>query len=393
MSNFNVLIQPIFIKPHLNADALEIGNIGSKDGWQVVVKKGLYKTGDHVAYIGENAVVPEEVLKKYGFWNEEKSKGLLAGSKGDKVKAVRLRNEFSLGICIPVHEICQDVIDEETNMYFLILEGKYVEVGENVANLLGVIKYEAPIPIALAGEVYNAGTSIGVNYDIEDMKNFLEVFEEGEEVQVTAKLHGSLCQLVYINKSEVQDQDTEHLLIDDIGYLAISSKGLGGKGLFLKHNEKNINNAYIRATKKYWSDLIRFSKICGGNTVTIVGEVFGDGIQDFNYGLKNQIDFRVFDVYIGNRGIGRYLDDKELDEFCLGAKLQRVPIVYRGPYSMDLMMKFANEPETGLPGVTHIREGVVFKPIIERRDPVLGRIVLKTRSEAYMTRKGGTEHN
>lgn len=102
MSNFEVKVQKIYIKPHPNADALELGNIGSPDGWQVVVKKGQYKTGDLVAYIGENSVVPEWVLRKYGFWNEEKNIGMLAGSKGDRVKAVRLRQEFSLGICIPL---------------------------------------------------------------------------------------------------------------------------------------------------------------------------------------------------------------------------------------------------------------------------------------------------
>jgi RNA ligase (TIGR02306 family) len=102
MSNFEVKIQKIFVKSHPNADKLEIGNIGSPDGWQVVIGKGLYQTGDLVAYIGENAVVPEWVLKKYGYWNEEKGKGMLAGSKGTRVKAVRLRDEFSLGIVIPL---------------------------------------------------------------------------------------------------------------------------------------------------------------------------------------------------------------------------------------------------------------------------------------------------
>lgn len=100
MSTFEVKVQPIFIKPHPNADKLELANIGSPEGWQVVVAKGRFKSGDLCVYIGENAVVPEWVLKHYGYWNDEKNIGLLAGSRGDRVKAVRLRNEFSLGIVL-----------------------------------------------------------------------------------------------------------------------------------------------------------------------------------------------------------------------------------------------------------------------------------------------------
>ncbi|MEM2159401.1 MAG: hypothetical protein QXN55_00415 [Candidatus Nitrosotenuis sp.] len=179
MSNFEVKVQRIFIRPHNNADALELGNIGSPDGWQVVVKKGQYETGDLVAYIGENAVVPEWVLKKYGFWNTEKDIGMLAGSKGNRVKAVRLRGEFSLGICIPNEEV---VSDDYTAV--LGLEG------ENVADILGVTKYEPPIPTQLTGEVFNLGQHLTVDYDIENIKNYPNVLVEGEEVQVTEKIHG-----------------------------------------------------------------------------------------------------------------------------------------------------------------------------------------------------------
>ena len=58
MSEIKCNVQQIFIKPHPNADALELANIGSTEGWQCVVKKGQYKTGDYVVYIPENAVVP-----------------------------------------------------------------------------------------------------------------------------------------------------------------------------------------------------------------------------------------------------------------------------------------------------------------------------------------------
>jgi hypothetical protein len=41
----------------------------------------------------------------------------------------------------------------------------------------------------------------------------------------------------------------------------------------------------------------------------------------------------------------------------------------------------------------HIREGVVVTPVVEREDMRLGRVALKSVSEKYLLRKGGTEYS
>ncbi|MYG14266.1 MAG: RNA ligase (ATP), partial [Gammaproteobacteria bacterium] len=41
----------------------------------------------------------------------------------------------------------------------------------------------------------------------------------------------------------------------------------------------------------------------------------------------------------------------------------------------------------------HMREGVVVRPVAERESPGLGRVILKSVSGDYLTRKGGTEYN
>lgn len=399
MANFEVNVQPIFVKDHPNADKLQLGNIGSPDGWQVVIGKGLYKTGDLVAYVGENAVVPEWVLKEYGYWNEEKGKGMLAGSKGTRVRAVRLREEFSLGICIPVKEVTLGYSDEEHMVIIAYeLNGEYVVEGEDVSELLGVTKYEAPIPTQLAGEVYNMGLDIGVNYDIENIKYFPDIFQENEEVQVTEKLHGSLCQVVVIpfvsDYYHLEHLPIEHSTDPDIrGYIAISSKGLGGKGLFLKHNENNIKNLYIRTTKQYYE---KFVTICDDqyyDMMTVVGEVFGDGVQDLKYGLQNETQFRVFDVYIGPRNQGRWLNDNELDDWCDKVGIKRVPILYRGPFSKEKIRELTQHTKSTL-APNQVGEGGVIKPVIERYHEGLGRVCLKSVDEDYLCRKGNiTEFN
>lgn len=398
MSNFEVKVQPIYIKEHPNADALELGNIGDPNGWQVVCRKGLYKTGDLIAYIGENAIVPEWVLKKYGFWDEEAGKGLLAGPKGDRVKMVKLRGEPSLGICIPVVK--------GPNGHIVKLHDGIVVVdeGQDISEWLGVTKYQPPIPTQLAGEVFNASTLVGVNYDIEDIKNYPHVLQDGEEVQMTVKLHGTNCSIVWLHPNVIVNQSLANQVnLDEwikvvadngelIGFMAIGSKGLSAQGLFFKDNEANANNVYLKAAKPHLVNIARLLLDQQVQCATFVGEVFGKNIQPgYDYG-QTEISLRVFDVYNGFRGQGRYLDDDQLDQVCSESKVERVPLVYRGPFSYAIMDKLANDPETEF-NCKHIREGVIVKPVKERRDPVLGRVAVKHRSIAYMTKATGEEFN
>lgn len=399
MSNFEVKIQPIFVKPHPNADRLDLCNVGSPEGWQVVVAKGRFQSGDMCAYIGENAVVPENILKFYGYWNEEQNKGMLAGSKGDRVKAIRLRNEFSLGIVLQLETHKQGWYrlphtDEGT-------QSGYVQEGDEVSEYLGVTKYEPPVPVHMAGEVYNVGTHIGVNYDIENIKKFPDVFDafdvDGDDplnVQVTEKLHGTFCQICVMPFTPEYHNDDHFVVTNNNSgakaYIAVSSKGLGGQGLFLKNNERNENNVYVRTARRYFENLTRWLV---NSPFTVCGEVFGNGVQDLTYGYSQGVtDFRVFDVYEGRRGAGIWLSDATLEMWCQNHEIPRVPILYRGPYSRALIDEMTQKTKSVF-DPKQIREGVVIKPVHERRHPVLGRVALKSINEDYLTRKNGTEFN
>ena len=105
MSTFEVPLVQITIEEHPNADALELAAVG---GFRAVVKKGRFKTGDWVAYVPEAAVLPEWLLKQEGFWNDEKGKGMMAGSQGNRVKPVKLRGALSEGICIKPTKVDPD---------------------------------------------------------------------------------------------------------------------------------------------------------------------------------------------------------------------------------------------------------------------------------------------
>ena len=130
----------------------------------------------------------------------------------------------------------------------------------------------------------------------------------------------------------------------------------------------------------------------GGLPFYILGETYGKGVQDLTYGLTKP-HFRAFDIYVGAPGEGRYLSGTEFTSVCNKAGIETVPVMYRGPFSKEKVQELTNGKDT-ISG-TNIREGVVIRPLVdERRDDTIGRVILKSVSDAYLLRKGEvTEFN
>ena len=98
MSSFEVAARSITLEPHPNADSIELAKIDGTEYTSIVRKDAQLHTGDVVLYIPEQAIVPPAILQSMGMWDYEKNKGTLAGSQGNRVKAVRLRGVFSQGL-------------------------------------------------------------------------------------------------------------------------------------------------------------------------------------------------------------------------------------------------------------------------------------------------------
>ena len=359
MATFAVIVERLAIEPHPNADRLEIARVGD---YQSIVAKGSYRTGDLAAYIPEGAVVPERVLEELGLV------GRLAGPEANRVKAVRLRGVLSQGICYSAREGWRQ--------------------GQDVTEALGVTKYEPPVPTSMDGEVWSAGHERCVRYDIENIKRYPRVLQPGEEVVVCEKIHGTWCQIGVM---------PEAMADEAYGRLVVSSKGLAGRGLaFMPEAEANRGNLYLRVARQLELER-RLGDEARDEPVFVLGEVFGQGVQDLGYGASTARDdtlgFRVFDVYLGCPGQGRYLGDEELEQFCRRHELERVPVLWRGPFDRGQLEALTTGAESVSGQQAHLREGVVVRPVVERRDDELGRVQLKSVSDAYLLRKGGTEYN
>ncbi|MFE4632140.1 RNA ligase (ATP) [Streptomyces sp. NPDC056773] len=358
MSTLRVTAEELVVHPHPNADALELAQVGL---YRAVVAKDAYRTGDFALYIPEQSVLPAELIEELGLT------GRLAGSAADRVKAVRLRGELSQGlVCLPraLHGVDLAQAAEE---------------GTDFAELLGVVKWVPPVPTTMSGEVESAPELLPW-VDIENLQRYPDIFEPGEPVVLTEKLHGTACLLTY--------------LVEDDRVL-VSSKGFGSRGLALREDERNL---YWRAVRGHGAPeaAARLAERLGATRVGLFGEVYGKGVQDLAYGtdVRSTADappgYAVFDVSAEIDGQVHWLDPAEL---LKESELPLVPRLYEGPYDLEEVMERASGRETVSGRSVHLREGVVIRPATERHSPVLGgRAIAKAISPAYLTRKGGTEY-
>ncbi|WP_329246652.1 RNA ligase (ATP) [Streptomyces sp. NBC_01478] len=354
MSTLRVTAEVLTVHEHPNADALELAQVGL---YRAVVAKGAYRTGDTAVYIPEQSVLPAALIEELGLT------GRLAGSNSDRVRAVRLRGELSQGI------VCRPEALADVDLARAALDGT------DFAERLGITKWVPPIPPTMNGDVESAPDLLPW-VDIENIQRFPGIFEPGEAVVLTEKLHGSACLLTYATED---------------GRVQVSSKGFGAKSLALKEDPRNL---YWRAIRGHGvpEAAARLADRLGARRVGIFGEVFGAGVQDLTYGADGRRDtlgYAVFDVSAEIGGAVRWLDPAEL----LDGELPLVPRLYEGPYDIERVLEVASGRETVSGRGLHLREGVVIRPAKERYSAVTGgRAIAKAVSAAYLTRKGGTEY-
>ncbi len=359
MSTFAVKVVTVIVEPHPNAQALEIARVAD---YLAVVGKGQFRTGDTVAYLPEGAVLPISLIEEMGLT------GRLAGAAHNRVKAVRLRGALSQGLCLAARPNWR--------------------LGQDVAQELGVVKFEPPVPTALAGEVYALEPHERLNFDIENIKAYPDVFSDGEEVVFTEKIHGTFMLAIGLPQRLARQTPNGHAAN---GCFGVSSKGLMSRHLGLKHNSANQNNLYVKTAcqSALVESLPRLAQRLDA-PVLLLGEVAGAGIQDLAYGQPNGKPLlRIFAIVVD----GRFVDHDEVAVMAAELNVERVPVLYRGPFDVALLAQYTDGLETISGQSAHIREGLVVTPVMERSHPILGRVALKSVSAAYLLRKGGTEYN
>ncbi|HEX5051885.1 MAG TPA: RNA ligase (ATP) [Planctomycetota bacterium] len=313
------------IVAHPGADRLEIARVL---GWQVVVPKGRYRAGDKVVYFPPDAIVPQEHSDRFGV-TQYLSKG--------RVRCARLRGEPSYG-------------------FLFAPDDPAVPVGTNLAAHYGITKYEPPVR-PFAGDALPDHPWFPRYTELENLRNFPDVFAAGEPVVLTEKVHGTNARVGIVR----------------------------GQRMAGSHNLRRAEPTARMHENPYWLPFTLapvtalLEDLAGKHErVMLFGETYGRGIQSFHYGMTGQLGFVAFDLMAGDR----YLDHDELQATLAKFGVPSVPVLWQGPFSMAAVQQHAS-------GKTqfddqHIREGVVVRPLHERTDPRIGRVVMKYLADAYL---------
>lgn len=300
-------------------------------GWQVVIRKDEFQTGDLCVYCEIDSLLPDK--PEYEFLK----------ARGMRIRTLRLRGQVSQGICFPLSVLPEGIIPEE---------------GLDVTDLLGVIKYEHPIPANLAGQIKGNFPSCIPKTDetrVQTLQPVLEAFAN-TPCYVTEKLDGS---------------SVTYALID--GDFHVCSRNLNilddGKNSLWRVAQALEVEAKLRSL---------------GQNAALQGEIIGEGIQGNKYKLRGQsvrfFNLMLIDAY-------RFLDYTELVHQLNSLELSMVPVLednYQLEMNIPSLVKKSIGKSVLNPQLQ--REGIVIRPLIEQRTALkgLGRVSFKAINPEFL---------
>ena len=332
------------IRPIPDADAIECAVVG---GWTVVIKKGDFIAGDLAIYCEIDSWIPTELAP---FLSKGQEPREYNGVRGERLRTVKLRGQLSQGLLLPM-DVALPITNEALDGPIGVLE-----VGNDVSEILGIQKYEPPVPACLAGKARGMFPSFIPKTDQERIQNLTiehaEWVTAGLTWELTEKLDGS-SMTVYVNEQDY---------------------GVCSRNLNLYDTEGNT--LWQVAHRDQILTTIQDSQ----RNLAVQGELIGEGIQGNHYKIKGQ-SFYVFDIYDIDKGL--YLTPKERRDFCEFYELLHAPVIVDdkdlGIGTVEELLSWANDKSRLNPQAD--REGLVFK-CNERQ------ISFKTISNKYLLKHG-----
>lgn len=303
----------VSVEKHPNADALSICTVLS---YRCITKLDQFKVGELVVFIEPDTVLPEVP------WS------VFYRSKSNRVKAIRLRGEWSFGIIESLANVGLDPwrLPGSTGPVGSLNEG------DDVTTFLNVTKYEAPMPQDL-----NAAGPYGFGIPKTDETRWQSVRDLpwGEPCDVTLKVDGqSLSGLVKLTPgSDLAPQGVA------------ATRGLGGRSFLYQLD--TINN-YTRNEQQY-DVLNKLEAFCRAHNVSLCirGESYGVGIQKFaiNPHAKVPVALAFYSTWlIDERRYARKGDPYYIFDIAPQMGLPTVPLLEKDvPLTRELIAKYATE--------------------------------------------------
>jgi RNA ligase (TIGR02306 family) len=304
------------IKPIEGADAIELAII---DGWQVVVAKNVgHKVGDSVVYCEIDSFLP--IREEFEFLRKSSYKKM-GDQEGFRLKTIKLRGQVSQGLILPIDILPIRQFATAGNL----------PLGMDVTEMLGIVKYEPPIPAQLAGKVKGSFPSFLRKTDEERIQNLEKEYQEWalsskHQFYATEKLDGSSFTC----------------------YIKDGVFGVCSRNMDLLETEDNT--FWIVARKLDLENKLRSF----GKNICFQGEMVGSGIQGNHYNMKEQTVF-FYNIFL--------IDEMEYFSFDLFRKtlmdleLLSVPV-------LEIPFNFPADSETSLPTVSALLRSAEGKSIL-----------------------------
>jgi RNA ligase (TIGR02306 family) len=292
------------------------------DGWVCVTKKGEFTPGELGVYFEIDSFLPANDAR-YGFL--EKNFINWEGKMGARLRTMRLKGQVSQGLFLPI------------NMFPEIAAN---QVGDDVTDLLGIEKWEPPIPTQLAGEVTGKLRSAIPVTDEERIQNLVSEIKDkiaGQTFEKTIKLDGTSMTVFR------QDADV----------------GVAGRNWELRETEANTLWRVARKNK------LTEALAAYGKNIALRGELIGEGIQENNEKIVGH-DFYLFNIW--DMDAYEYLSPEKRDAVvadlkALGATIKQVPsegfITFSEDVTVEEILALADGKSLFAPN----REGIVFKRV------------------------------
>jgi RNA ligase (TIGR02306 family) len=316
-------IVEINLEKHPNADLLSLCKIND---WQCVLNTEQWKGKTRAFWIEPETLVKTN-KEEFSFLKRE-------GRDKERIKAKKIRGEWSVGLLIPVPD------NFTGNDGWDYLELEHYEPPEEIEGMK--LGYTTPPPAHWANLP---------KYDLENFRGYNYLFQDGELVYIVEKLNGANQSVVYSD-----------------GEYHVKSRNFWKKEEGCDFWKALRNNEPLM---KYLRD----------NPNTLVqGEMIGK-VKGYTYGLNGKVEFRAFDI---RKPDYSYVDPQDFHKICEDNDLI-IPRVfsYKEPYSKELVLQHTDGEQFN--NSKGIREGVVVSPAIYRYcDKLNGRLKLKCVSNSYL---------
>jgi RNA ligase (TIGR02306 family) len=316
------------IEPIEGADRIELATVG---GWKVVVAKNVgHKAGDMVVYCEIDSFLPIE--PEFEFLRKSSYKKMVDGTEGFRLKTIRLRGQYSQGLILPLEDAINVMKRKNGEVY-----SEMIEEGMEVTQMLGITKWDPPVPANLAGVAKGNFPSFIQKTDEERIQNLKSEYESwknsNEEFYVTEKLDGSSATFYHRD-----------------GEFGICSRNL--------ELERNDNNTFWKVAKELKIEE-KLKEL--GRNISIQGELIGEGIQKNRYKIKGHTVrfFNVFDI----DKFEKVSYDDFVKTIVEDLELKTVPITavpgFKLPETIDDLLKMAEAKS--VKNHKAEREGVVIR--------------------------------